>query len=99
MRNDSGGDGQMKLHKYLVYSEEYPEVEVVCDDGTGPLVYGCEVWEIEAENKKDALMLGVKLSLDSSGYASDNRNEGLPPWAGFRVELNEEELPNTTRQV
>ena len=75
------------MNRWWVVSPEYGTVVPVCDDGTGPMEYGCDAVEVEADTKRDALLLGVQelLKRDDS-WPSVNRQDGQPPWAGMRVE-------------
>lgn len=49
------------LKKYVVMSEIYSEIVPILDDGTGPTEEAYDYIEIEAENKTDAKILGIKL--------------------------------------
>lgn len=53
------------------------------DDGTGPMEYGCDVVHVEAETRRDALLLGVALFRQHGAhYLHDAEN----PYAGVKVE-------------
>ena len=63
------------------------ETHFGCADPPEPPEYGCDVVEIEADSKRDAVILGVSMLLkDHKSWASMNRQDGLPPWAGYKVE-------------
>ena len=49
------------MKKYVVMSEMYSEIVPILDDGTGPTEEAYDYIEIEAENKADAKVLGIKL--------------------------------------
>ena len=75
------------VSRWLVVSPEYGEVIPICD-GQGPLEYGCDVVEIEADTKADARVLGVKeFRRIGAGYLADVEN----PFAGIKVEPYEPE--------
>jgi hypothetical protein len=70
------------LTKWAVIGPEYGTVIPVCD-GTGPLEYGCDYVEVEAETKRAALVLGVRL-LRRQPYLQNYSDEN--PFTGVRVE-------------
>lgn len=50
------------LKPFLIVSPEYgTKIDIGLDDGTGPLEYGADVTHVEAENRRDALLMGVML--------------------------------------
>ena len=49
------------LKPWLIVSPEYGDVIPVLDDGSGPMEYGADVTFVEAETRRDALLLGVAL--------------------------------------
>ena len=70
------------LEPWLVCSPEYGEVVPVTDEGQGPMEYGCDVVFVEAETRRDALVLGVKAFRDMDAhYLGDQDN----PFAGVKV--------------
>lgn len=70
------------LKPWLVCSPEYGVMFPIVD-GRGPMEYGCDVVHVEAETKRDALLLGVRLlKAKGAGYLRDAEN----PYAGIRVE-------------
>ena len=79
----------MTLKPWYVISPEYGTVIPILDDGTGPTEYGCDVVEVEAETKRDALAMGVKLMLAdlSCQWVKDCRLDDRNPYAGMKVEL------------
>lgn len=74
----------MTLTPWLVCSPEYGEVVPVLDDGSGPMEYGCDVVFVEAESRRDALMLGVQLFREKG--ARYLRYDDEHPYAGVTVE-------------
>lgn len=73
----------MALQPWLVCSPEYGEVVPILDDGTGPTEYGCDVVFVEAETRRDALLLGVALFRQQGAkYLADAES----PYAGVKVE-------------
>lgn len=72
----------MALKPWMVCSPEYGEIIPICD-GHGPMEYGCDVVFVEAETKRDALLLGVMLfRKQGANYLADAEN----PYAGVKVE-------------
>ena len=72
----------MSLTPWLVVSPEYGDVIPVTDDGQGPMEYGADVVHVEAETRRDALLLGVMLFRQHGArYLSDCDN----PYAGVQV--------------
>lgn len=77
---------------------EYGVVVPVLDFGQGPMEYGCDVIEIEAENARDAIALGVREMLRAPygngdfihegqfSWCRDARADGCSPYAGVRAE-------------
>jgi hypothetical protein len=78
-----------KLLHYYVITPEFGHVVPVLDFGQGPIEYECDVIEIEAENKRDAISLGVREMLKDKSFrwCRDSRRDGESPYAGVRVEL------------
>lgn len=73
-----------RLKRWLVITPEYGTVVPVLDYGQGPEEFGCDVIEIEAVSRRDALLLGVKemrrLGCGWFGDVSEN------PYTGITVE-------------
>lgn len=70
------------LLPWLVVSPEYGTVVPIVD-GQGPMEYGSDVVFVEAENRRDALVLGVELFRQQDArYLHDVES----PYAGVRVE-------------
>ena len=81
----------MKWTKWMIVGPEYGVVEPILDDGTGPMEYGCDVVEVEANSKADARILGVRLLRQlRRGYLDRYKDEN--PFAGLRVFPAEDEL-------
>lgn len=49
------------LKRWLVLTPEYGEVIPITDEGQGPTEYQCDGIEVEAETKRDAILMGVRL--------------------------------------
>jgi len=85
-----------KLKHYYVITPEYGVVVPVLDYGAGPTEYGCDVIEIEAQNARDAIALGVREMLRAPhgngdflkgfNWCRDARADGCSPYAGVRAE-------------
>jgi hypothetical protein len=81
--------------RWLVITPEYDEVVPILDDGTGPIEYGCDVIEIEAESRRDAIALGVNEMLKGGRqneygfykWCRMARSDGESPYAGVRAEI------------
>jgi hypothetical protein len=70
--------------KWTVVGPEYGVVIPITDEGQGPLEYGCDVVEVEADTKADARVLGVhELRKIPRGYIDRYSDEN--PFAGLRV--------------
>lgn len=75
------------LQWWNVTSPEFSYVEVVCDDGTGPLEYDRDWICVEAHTASEAKAIAVKHWLqDQKSYASNSRQSGENPYAGIEVE-------------
>ncbi|HKP75327.1 MAG TPA: hypothetical protein VJT67_07265 [Longimicrobiaceae bacterium] len=74
---------------YYVFSPEY-ETHSACWDPPEPPEYGCEVYQVEAESKRAAIIAGVRIALktDPDGsWAGVNRQDCISPFAGYKAEL------------
>jgi hypothetical protein len=95
------------LKRWLVCSPKYGTMVPVLDDGSGPTEYGCDVVEIEAVNKRDALILGLKLMRKEYPDGWHNQDLSENPFKGMRVEeypeeydiLSQEEIEEITSPV
>jgi hypothetical protein len=91
------------VKRWTVYTPDYGIVVPVTDEGQGPTEYGCDVIEIEADTRRDAITLGVKEMLKgrSGGHGLgmcfqwclDQRSDNANPWAGVKAELIVSECP------
>ena len=80
------------LKRWLVLTPEYGVVIPVLDYGQGPVEYGCDGIEIEAETRRDAISLGVREMLKGGKgghgrgmryqWCRDQRSDGVSPYAG-----------------
>lgn len=81
------------MKRWLVVTPEFSYTEYVCAEG-GPTYTVCDVIEIEAENRRDAIALGVMEMLkggrqgkyDRYQWCRDQRADGLCPYDGVRAE-------------
>lgn len=71
----------------MVYSPDY-QTSPMSYDPPDPGEYGADVIEVEAESKRDAIILGVAALMKERRHtwASDNRGDGQPPWAGYKAD-------------
>jgi hypothetical protein len=84
----------MALLPWLVCSPKYGEIVPVLDYGQGPMEYGCDVVFVEAETRRDALLLGVALFRQQGArYLADAEN----PYAGVKVESQVCSVHGTTQ--
>jgi hypothetical protein len=79
----------MPLRRWWVVTPQYGRVIPILDDGTGPMEYGADVVEVEAESKRDAIAFGVRAMLRGSWrefkWCRDQRDSGLSPYGGVRA--------------
>lgn len=74
----------MKRPYYVVS----PEYKTSLGGAYEPPEYGCDCVEVEAETKREAVILGVREALKQRhSWAEDNRSDGQSPFAGYRAEL------------
>jgi hypothetical protein len=72
---------------YHVFSPEHMTAGSYGVYDYDPPEYGCDVVEVETDSARSALLLGVKeMQRQGMGWVQDNRSDGLPPWAGIKVE-------------
>lgn len=85
------------LKRWLVITPEYGVVIPVTDEGLGPTEWGCDVIEIEAETRRDAIVLGVKEMLrggkgghgdyERYEWCLTQRSDRCSPFTGVTAEL------------
>lgn len=74
------------MKRWRVITPEYGEVIPVTDEGQGPMEYGCDAIEVEAETRRDAVVVGVALMRrQPREYHWFRRCDGNP-FAGIRAE-------------
>jgi len=72
---------------WWVWTPEFPYVEPVLEDGTGPTYYTRDQVCVDANTKKKAISLGVKLMLAKGmEYVDRQRGDGLCPYTGVDAE-------------
>jgi len=84
----------MGMKTYMIVTPEFEVRIPILDDGTGPWEWNADVIEVEAENKKDAIALGVQLMLKEYWkykYVRDQRSDGCSPYTGVKAYLQEED--------
>ena len=89
------------MRKWIVVTPEYGVLIPITDEGYGPTEWGCDVIEIEAEYKRDAIVLGVQLMLHGGKgghgegeryrYCLDQRSDHASPYTGVKAYLSSEE--------
>ena len=73
------------LRPYYVFS---PEHETYSANDIDPPEYGCDVYQVEARTRREAIIAAVRLALrERRSWASGNRDSGITPFAGYRAEL------------
>jgi hypothetical protein len=73
------------MKRWWVVTPEFSYTEWVCELG-GPTYDVCDAIEVEAETKRDALLLGVKAMTEDHrhyDWCREQRESGLSPYAGF----------------
>lgn len=75
------------MKRWLVITPEYGEVVPILDYGQGPLEYHSDVIEIEAETRRDALVLGVNLMRRNSCEYHWFRHCDGNPFVGVKAEV------------
>lgn len=84
------------MKRWYVVTPEYGVVIQVTDEGQGPTEWGCDVIEVEADTRRDAIALGVKEMLRGRvgghgrwmryQWCIDQRSDGASPYAGVKAE-------------
>ncbi len=72
--------------KYIVVTPEYSTVIPILDDGSGPIEYGRDVWEGEADNMKEAKIKAIK-SIEFRRWVKEARSDNRNPFSGLRAEV------------
>ena len=75
------------MKRWYVVTPEYGEVVPVLDYGQGPLEYQADVIEIEAETRRDAILIGVKMMRENPSKYHWFRHADGNPFAGVKAEL------------
>lgn len=81
------------MAKYDVVSREYGTVDVLFD-GTGPMEYGADYVEVEADSPKEAKVKAVREFRRTSRYGHPHLNyceTDENPFTGLKATLVEEE--------
>ncbi len=72
---------------YEVLSQEMSQVDVVCDDGTGPLEYWCDYALVLAVNKREARSLAIK-DPGMKSWVEEARQSYINPFSGMKATLS-----------
>lgn len=78
---------------YYVISPEHGVLIPVTDDGEGPTEYGCEVVEVMARTKREAVIKGVAIARKHTRaecrdcYFRHGYDGDTPPWKGWHAEF------------
>ena len=91
------------MKRWYVVTPEYGTVIPVLDTGEGPMEYGADVIEIEADTARDAVALGVKVMLENKWrpnnwmrykWCHNQQLDRLCPYTGVRAYPVGEEVPD-----
>jgi hypothetical protein len=77
------------MRRWWVVTPEFSYTDVIDPEIGGPTYDVRDVIEVEAETKRDALLLGVKAMISDRHrfeWCRDQRRDGLSPYAGVTVE-------------
>lgn len=79
------------MNRWLVVTPQYEYMDVICE-GQGPIFWEADVIEIEANNKRDAIALGVREMLRlgrSQGFrwCHDQQLDRCSPYTGVKAYL------------
>ena len=81
------------MKRWLVLTPEYGEVIPITDEGQGPTEYGRDAIEVEADTRRDAIWMGVKLMrADEQEYHWFRHADGNP-----FIGITAEEVPPMCR--
>lgn len=86
--SDPSPDPELEgLTHYYVVSPSYERMEPIDDWGLGPTYDTCDIVEIEAKSKRDAVILGVRhmLKYYTFKYVHDQRSDRACPYTGIRA--------------
>lgn len=75
-----------QMKRWLVLTPEYGEVIPITDDGQGPTEYQRDVVEVEAETKRDAMLMGVRLMRQNPRDYHYFRHADGNPFVGVTAE-------------
>lgn len=78
------------MRHFYVVTPPVQYVEVVTDEGQGPIVEECDVIEVEAPTKRDAILMGVREMLKPQNrrlyhYCRNQRADGCSPFTGVKA--------------
>lgn len=74
------------LKRWMVISPEYGKTVPILDDGSGPEEFGSDVVVVEAVNKREALLFGLRLMRKEYPRGWHNSDAGENPFRGMKVE-------------
>lgn len=75
------------MKRWLVVTPEYGEIIPITDEGQGPTEYQADVIEVEAETRRDAIVIGVKMMRANSRDYHWFRHCDGNPFVGITAEL------------
>jgi hypothetical protein len=81
-----------------VTTPTYSVHEVVLDDGTGPTYDVSDYEMVEANTRREAISIAVKMWLKegntkywlTTNYCSQRKSDGLSPWTGIKAQSDDE---------
>lgn len=77
-----------RLKRWYVWSPEYAYQEIVDPELGGPWYDVCDCVEVAALTKRDAVIFGVRLMLETckDGWCNQQRSDRLSPFEGVKAE-------------
>lgn len=83
------------MPRWLVLTPSYTYVEPVLEDGSGPTERTCDVIDVVAPTKREAIKIGVRRMLKenkSKGWVQYQQEDGKCPYTGITAILHISEL-------
>ena len=75
------------MKRWLVVTPEYGEVIPITDEGQGPTEYQADCIEVEADTRRDAIVIGVMLMRTNNRDYHWFRHCDGNPYVGIKAEL------------
>lgn len=79
------------MHRWLVITPEYESVVPLLEDGSGPTEIACNVVEVKAATRREALIKGVReLRKRKDGWMAEQKSNNANPFTGLKAYLADE---------